>query len=307
MLTGFDEDDIQAALEALEQTAQPHHDGQADRDNSLTSAGNGANDEAIIFGDGWDLDIDLENMDFQFDEGHLEEDEVLKDPKWFLDLEKFENANQTYEGVTPKIPHIEVSNVVCQSSVNCALDLPRCCKRLKNSTLNTKSFPALFIRLRDPNVTLLVFSNGKVLATGGKSYEEDFRALRRLVKSLHRLGYTDAKLDVVRVRNLVAKINLNFSIQLSKLVEDPLHRRYCQTQAGKFPCVNYKLKTLKPNITVRIFGNGAIGFQSANSLELLQQAVQIMMPVFHQFRLPQYEPVDPRTLLPHISHLEQLV
>jgi len=103
----------------------------------------------------------------------------------------------------------------------------------------------------------------------------------------------------------VAKINLDFSIQLSKLVEDPYHKRYCQSQAGKFPCVNYKIKTLKPNITVRIFGNGAIGFQSADSLGVLHRAVELMMPVFYQFRLPQHEPVDPQTLLGHIDHLPQ--
>jgi TATA-box binding protein (TBP) (component of TFIID and TFIIIB) len=87
-----------------------------------------------------------------------------------------------------EFPEVIVSNVVCQSSVNCALDLTYCCKHLKNSELNRKTFPALFVRLRNPAVTILIFSNGKLLATGGKTYEEDCRAMRRLVKSLHKLG-----------------------------------------------------------------------------------------------------------------------
>jgi TATA-box binding protein (TBP) (component of TFIID and TFIIIB) len=119
------------------------------------------------------------------------------------------------------------------------------------------------------------------------------------------LGYGEAKLDAVSIKNLVAKVDLKFPIQLSRLTEDRLHKRYCQSQAGMFPCVNYKIKMLKPNITVRIFGNGVIGFQGADSLNVLYQAVKIMLPLFHQFRLPYREPVDPRSLLGHISHLSQ--
>lgn len=235
------------------------------------------------------LDVELEN---------IEDDLFLNDP--LAPLATLHTSITEYQ-----IPEVTVSNVVCQGSVNCSVDLHHCVNHLRNAELNRQNFPALFVRLKNPKVTLLLFSNGKLLATGGKSYEQDYRAMRQLTKSLQNIGYTKANLGPVTVQNLVAQLNLNFPIQLSKLVEDPLHKRYCHTQAGKFPCINYKIKTMKPNITVRIFGNGSIGFQSGNSLESLASAVKLMVPVFHQFRLPQYEPVDPKTLLGHIEHLEQ--
>jgi len=280
-----DDDDILAALDAL-----PSIPCEDDTTTSHRLDGTGNHQ---------DLDVELEPMDDLSD--------LVNDPM-FINCGVHTNSGGGGDDIEDvEVPEVVVSNVVCQGSVCCQLDLMHCSKRLKNSEYNRSSFPALFVRLRQPAVTLLIFTNGKLLATGGKTYEEDVQAMRRLVKCLHKIGYSDAKLGPVSVKNLVAKMNLDFSIQLSKLVEDPLHKRYCQSQAGKFPCVNYKIKTLKPNVTVRIFGNGAIGFQSADSLQLLHQAAKLMMPVFYQFRLPQYDPVDPRTLLAHTDHLPQLV
>uniref|UniRef100_A0A6C0BNT2 Uncharacterized protein n=1 Tax=viral metagenome TaxID=1070528 RepID=A0A6C0BNT2_9ZZZZ len=203
------------------------------------------------------------------------------------------------------IPPVEISNVVCQSSVCCDLDIAHCERTLKNVTRH-KRFPALFVRLKSPAVTLLIFSNGKVLATGGKSYDDDHQAVRQLCKILRKLGYTQAKVGPVRIVNLVAQMTMDFPIQISKMIEDPLHRRYCQSQGGKFSCINYKIKTLVPPVTVKIFGNGSVGFQSAKTVDTLHEAVKLMVPVFYQFRLPRYEPVDPQSLVSHVSHLPQI-
>jgi transcription initiation factor TFIID TATA-box-binding protein len=166
-------------------------------------------------------------------------------------------------GTDRPMPEVVINNVVCSSRVNCQLDLDHCNKCLPNASRDKKRFPALFVRLKKPAVTLLLFTNGKVVATGGKSYQEDVRAMRKLVKSLHKNGYTEAKLAPVAVQNIVAKVNMGFPIQISKLARDPLHKRFCEPQGRDFTCITYNHLMPNRKITVRIFGKGGVTFQSA--------------------------------------------
>ena len=67
---------------------------------------------------------------------------------------RYEN-NEPSINVTYDIPEIVIDNVVCDGSVNCHVDLNHCNKSIKNTSINTKKFPALFVRAPKVNVTLL--------------------------------------------------------------------------------------------------------------------------------------------------------
>lgn len=142
--------------------------------------------------------------------------------------------------VVEEIPEIQVSNIVCKTHVGCPLNLDHCCANLRNSQ-RTNKFPALFVRMRKPSVTLLLYRTGTVVATGACSYADNARAARRIVRSLMRLGYPAVLHDLV-VENILANFSLGFKVQISKISEDPRYSAYCEPQQSHFACVNFKVR-----------------------------------------------------------------
>lgn len=140
--------------------------------------------------------------------------------------------------IAVETPAIQVSNIVCKTHVGCPLDLNHCCANLRNSQ-RTNKFPALFVRMRDPSVTLLLYRTGTVVATGACSYADNAKSVRRIVRSLIRLGYP-AVLHELVVENILANFSLGFKVQISKISEDPRYSAYCEPQQSHFACVNFK-------------------------------------------------------------------
>lgn len=283
-----EENDIFKALEAI-----PKVSSAEKTDNFMSMLGTHWGIESGLFTGG----IDNVNAPAPSSEGN---GTLELEPLGDVDLPDVPDALKDLRGSVEDddivLPEILVSNVVCGGNVNCQLNLQHCNTNLKNSSMDRSSFPALFVRLK--NVTLLLFSTGKVLATGGKTFEDSHTAISRLVVTLKKLKY-GASMGPVTVENIVSKVVMGFPISLSDLAAHPLHKRYCVVQGKNFHCVNYWIEVIQPRITVRIFSNGVILFQSAKSLQSLRRAVQLMVPVFYQFKRPHREPVDPATLMKH--------
>ncbi len=194
------------------------------------------------------------------------------------------------------LPNVVVNNVVCKSGVGCDLNLEHCGAHFTN-TKRSKKFPALFLKLQDPSITVLLFKTGSILSTGANRYEDHVIAISKVIKTLIKLGYENAKMQEIKIENIVAHFEMPFQIQIRKLAEDPEHAPYCEPQA-RFPCVNYRLKLMNPTITLRIFKNGKGLCQAAKCLEDVYRATRYIVPVLYQFRQPPVEPVRPTTLLP---------
>jgi transcription initiation factor TFIID TATA-box-binding protein len=194
------------------------------------------------------------------------------------------------------LPNVIVSNVVCKSSVGCEINLEQCSAHFTNSK-RSKKFPALFLKLHNPNITILLFTTGSVLSTGANNFEDHVISISKVIKTLIlKMGYENAKLQDVKIENIVAHFEM-FPIQIRKLCEDPEHSPFCKPQL-KFPCINYHLKVMNPPVTLRIFKSGKVLCQAAKSLEDVYRATRYMVPVLHQFRQPPNEPVRPVTLIP---------
>lgn len=230
-------------------------------------------------------------------ENHGAEPDVEALQKLFDTPIKQEPREDPIEAAAPPLadiplPPILVSNVVCKGSVGCDIDLDHCQPRIKNC--HRQKFPALFIGMQ--HVRLLLFSTGRVLATGACTYEKNLEAFSKLVTALRMLGYNKAVLGPVSIENIVANFEMGHEIQISKLAADPYHARYCQTQ-DKFPCINYRLVLIQPRVTLRIFSSGKVICQAAKSLEDVHGAVRYIIPVLYHFRQRRHDPVDPRTLV----------
>ena len=69
-------------------------------------------------------------------------------------------------------PKVTVQNIVASGSINIDLNLNILALELQNTEYEPEQFPGLVYKLGKPNVTFLLFSNGKLVCTGTKNKEE---------------------------------------------------------------------------------------------------------------------------------------
>jgi len=74
----------------------------------------------------------------------------------------------------------EVVNLVATASLNRNLDLFEVATKLKNIEYEPEQFPGAILRLNDPDLTFLVFKNGKLIAAGAKDEKKLSRGLNKV-------------------------------------------------------------------------------------------------------------------------------
>ena len=77
-------------------------------------------------------------------------------------------------------PEVRVENIVASADLNTAIDLESVAERLFSTLYEPEQFPALIFRMKEPKAVFLVFANGKVICTGGKSEREVHIAVNQL-------------------------------------------------------------------------------------------------------------------------------
>ena len=86
-------------------------------------------------------------------------------------------------------PKIKIVNLVVSLNYNSRLDLHYLALRLNHTIFEPEIFPGLIFRANTPsNCVFLIFSSGKVILTGLKSYEQIVPAAKYLGKLLKKLN-----------------------------------------------------------------------------------------------------------------------
>jgi transcription initiation factor TFIID TATA-box-binding protein len=87
-------------------------------------------------------------------------------------------------------PSIETQNVVVSTELNISLDLDSVSRGLllKNVNYDPEQFPGLIYNMDDIGALLLIFSSGKIICTGAKSFEDASRAIEMMKEKLSSLG-----------------------------------------------------------------------------------------------------------------------
>ena len=75
---------------------------------------------------------------------------------------------------------IKIENIVASASVGKDIELTEVAKALEDVDFNREQFPGLVSKLKDPKTAALIFSSGKLVCTGAKSFE--FRSNRFRVR-----------------------------------------------------------------------------------------------------------------------------
>jgi transcription initiation factor TFIID TATA-box-binding protein len=83
---------------------------------------------------------------------------------------------------------IDVQNIVASSHLNTTLNLNKIAFELINTEYEPEQFPGLVYRLDNPKLAFLIFSSGKIVCTGGRTFENVAEGIEKMKKNLREIG-----------------------------------------------------------------------------------------------------------------------
>mmetsp|Transcript_30500 Transcript_30500/g.47780 ORF Transcript_30500/g.47780 Transcript_30500/m.47780 type:complete len:254 (-) Transcript_30500:726-1487(-) len=173
-----------------------------------------------------------------------------------------------------------VQNVVATVNLGVQLDLKRITLRARNAEYNPRRFAAVIMRIRDPKSTALIFSSGKIVATGAKSEEEAKTACKKYTRIIQRLGYGHAKFADFKIQNIVASCDIKFPVRLESLAH--AHNQFCSYEPELFPGLIYRMIT--PRVVLLIFVSGKLVLTGAKQRRDIYQAFNNIYSVLCLFK-----------------------
>jgi len=78
--------------------------------------------------------------------------------------------------------------MVASSEVGATLNLNRIAFELVGTEYEPEQFPGLVYRLDEPAVVFLLFSSGRIVCTGGRTYEDVMNGIDKLKENLKEIG-----------------------------------------------------------------------------------------------------------------------
>ncbi|HIE41389.1 MAG TPA: hypothetical protein EYP80_01870 [Candidatus Aenigmarchaeota archaeon] len=83
---------------------------------------------------------------------------------------------------------IKIQNVVVSTHVDATFPLTKIAEIYEDVEYEPEAFPGLVVRLKDPNITALVFRSGTVVCVGAKSLKEAQDGIDKILKMIRKLG-----------------------------------------------------------------------------------------------------------------------
>ena len=84
--------------------------------------------------------------------------------------------------------NIKIQNVVASTTLDRRMPLDRIAIYLENTEYEPEQFPGLVYRIDEPNVVFLLFSSGRIVCTGGRTYEDVKTGIENLRENLEEIG-----------------------------------------------------------------------------------------------------------------------
>lgn len=188
--------------------------------------------------------------------------------------ELLEEVNTYYQKETDiSKPRLEIHNLVGTAmvlSTSQSLDLASMVVMIPNCCYHKQKFAAITIRLDYPCCTALLFTSGKMVLTGCKTYIECINCALQVVKMLRKtLRSQSFRLKSVKVQNMVGNINLqkpNCYLDLARMQTE--NNIFCTYQEKMFPGLIYRPRNSP--IVLLLFSSGKIvvtGGKSVNDMQ----------------------------------------
>ncbi len=157
-----------------------------------------------------------------------------------------------------------IQNVVSSAHLCCKLNLKHIARNTYNVVYKPKNFDAVIMKLRRPQVTVLIFSNGKIICTGAKTVADSRIGARRCARIIQKLGF-NVHFQNHNVHNIVSSFCTNTKIDLYKLVS--LHPSVCKYEPELFPGLKFQIPNKKPIVLIFQTGKAIItGSKTENDI-----------------------------------------
>lgn len=187
------------------------------------------------------------------------------------------------------IPVAEIHNLVGTCKINSSvypLDLQHVSRLLPNSHFDKQKFAAITVRLHDPVCTVLLFTSGKLVLTGSKTFIECMYACMRVLKIL-REGTPGVKFQLVEsnIQNIVGNVDLKLGNE-QKLDLEAFHRDhsvFCTYQKNMFPGLIFR--PVNSPIVLLLFMSGKIVLTGAKSSHAMHRGWNSIWPCIQHYIL----------------------
>jgi transcription initiation factor TFIID TATA-box-binding protein len=148
---------------------------------------------------------------------------------------------------------IRVVNIVVSASLGHDIPLEKMAATLSNTEYNPEQFPGLVIRIKEPKTSALIFSSGKIVCTGARSLDKVRESLKKIIKSLEKIGIKIKEVPEFKIQNIVAAGSVGMALNLNVLA---LRLNNTEYEPEQFPGLVYKMPELRA--TFLLFSNGKI-------------------------------------------------
>src|SRR3989338_8953687 len=174
---------------------------------------------------------------------------------------------------------IEIVNIVVSTSLNHDIPLEKMAATLSSTEYNPEQFPGLVIRIKDPKTSALIFSSGKVVCTGARSMEKVNESIKKIIKSLEKIGIKIKIKPEINIQNIVASGSVGMDLNLNNLAMKLDNTEY---EPEQFPGLVYKLHAAKA--TFLLFSNGKVVCTGTKSREEVNHALDLLIKNLKQVK-----------------------
>jgi transcription initiation factor TFIID TATA-box-binding protein len=163
---------------------------------------------------------------------------------------------------------ITVVNIVVSSSLKHDIPLEKMAATLPNTEYNPEQFPGLVIRIKEPKTSALIFSSGKIVCTGARSMDKVEESIKKIIKSLEKIGIKITIKPEIKIQNMVASGSVGMDLNLNVLAMKLPNTEY---EPEQFPGLVYKLPEARA--TFLLFSNGKIVCTGTKSEQEVHEAL----------------------------------
>ena len=163
---------------------------------------------------------------------------------------------------------IKIQNIVVSADTHTKFSLEMLAANLHEAEYEPESFPGLVYRIKDPKASTLIFTTGKIICSGSKSFDNAKKAVEKTVEAFRDLGIEVKGKTDIKIVNIVASANLKSKLDLNKIV---FELGECEYEPEQFPGLVYRLG--EPKVVFLIFNSGKIVCTGAKSEDIVDRSI----------------------------------
>ncbi len=160
---------------------------------------------------------------------------------------------------------------MASTSLGTKLDLQLIARSLDGAEYEPTEFPGLIYRLKEPKTAILLFQSGKVVCTGGKSWNQVHESIRTISGLIRKGGQKIIAQPKIEIQHTVATANLESEINLNSIAVT-LGLDRVEDEPEQFPGLVVRLD--EPRVVVLLFGSGKLVCTGARRPADVSLAVQ---------------------------------